>query len=121
MCDVCPLQPVPESAATVTRDTMLLIDNGGQYVDGTTDITRTVHYGEPTPYERACFTRVLQGHIALAEAKFPVGTTGHSLDALARLALWRVGLDYRHGTGHGVGAFLNVHEGPDVCYTVLPL
>jgi len=89
-----------------------LLDSGGQYRDGTTDVTRTVHYGQPTPQEKKCFTLVLKGHIALATAVFPEGTTGGKLDTLARLPLWNYGLDYRHGTGHGVGAFLNVHEGP---------
>jgi Xaa-Pro aminopeptidase len=79
--------------------------------DGTTDVTRTLHFGTPTQEEKECFTRVLKGHIAIDMAVFPKGTTGFSLDILARLPLWQVGLDYRHGTGHGVGAFLNVHEG----------
>lgn len=100
------------STASVTAEDMYLLDSGGQYVDGTTDVTRTMHHGTPTAYQRGCFTRVLQGHIALASAVFPPGTTGLMLDALARLPLWRAGLDYRHGTGHGVGAALNVHEGP---------
>jgi Xaa-Pro aminopeptidase len=91
---------------------MYLCDSGAQYMDGTTDVTRTVHFGTPSEHEKRCFTRVLQGHIALATAVFPVGTPGHKLDILARLPLYRDGLDYRHGTGHGVGAFLNVHEGP---------
>ncbi|KAM7428818.1 Xaa-Pro aminopeptidase 1 [Porites harrisoni] len=80
--------------------------------DGTTDVTRTWHFGAPTKWERECFTRVLKGHIALARAVFPNKTTGHRLDALARMALWDVGLDFLHGTGHGIGSFLNVHEGP---------
>ncbi len=91
---------------------LYLVDSGGQYRDGTTDITRTVAIGTPTPEMRDRFTRVLKGHIALAMARFPVGTTGSQLDALARYALWQVGLDYDHGTGHGVGAYLSVHEGP---------
>ncbi|TYZ66493.1 hypothetical protein PybrP1_008001 [[Pythium] brassicae (nom. inval.)] len=89
---------------------LYLNDSGAQYLDGTTDVTRTLHFGEPTAYEKACFTRVLQGHIALATAVFPDKIEGVKLDALARAPLWRAGLDYRHGTGHGVGAFLNVHE-----------
>ncbi|CAM9376711.1 unnamed protein product, partial [Sphacelaria rigidula] len=89
-----------------------LQDSGAQYEDGTTDITRTLHFGEPTPHQRHCFTLVLKGHIALARATFPEDTMGSKLDVLARVALWEAGLDYRHGTGHGVGAFLNVHEGP---------
>ena len=79
--------------------------------DGTTDVTRTVHFGTPTHFQKQCFTRVLQGLIALDTIVFPEGTTGRALDILARAPLWKDGLDYRHGTGHGVGAFLNVHEG----------
>jgi len=91
----------------------LLLDSGGHYdVGGTTDVTRTVHFGAPSEHERRCFTRVLKGHMALSSAVFPKGTDGHQLDLLARLPLWAAGLDYRHGTGHGVGAFLCVHEGP---------
>jgi Xaa-Pro aminopeptidase len=89
-----------------------LIDSGGQYPDGTTDITRTVAIGTPTPEFRDRFTRVLKGHIALATARFPRGTRGGQLDILARQFLWSAGLDYAHGTGHGVGHFLGVHEGP---------
>ena len=84
----------------------------GQYTDGTTDITRTVAIGNPGPEARRLFTLVLKGHIALAQARFPRGTTGTQLDALARQFLWREGFDYDHGTGHGVGVFLSVHEGP---------
>ncbi len=91
---------------------LYLIDSGGQYPDGTTDITRTAPIGSPTNEMRDRFTRVLKGHIALATMKFPAGTTGHQLDAIARKPLWDVGLDYDHGTGHGVGSFLGVHEGP---------
>ncbi|MGF1550810.1 MAG: aminopeptidase P family protein [Sphingomonadaceae bacterium] len=93
-------------------DTLYLVDSGGQYPDGTTDVTRTVAIGEPTAEMRDRFTRVLKGHIALAAARFPEGTRGFQLDALARQYLWAAGLDYAHGTGHGVGAYLNVHEGP---------
>jgi Xaa-Pro aminopeptidase len=90
-----------------------LCDSGGQYLDGTTDITRTVHFGTPTAHEQRCWTRVLQSHIAVDTAVFPANTTtGYNLDVLAREPLWRGGLDFNHGTGHGVGAFLNVHEGP---------
>ena len=96
----------------ITTKDLYLCDSGGQYLSGTTDVTRTVKFGPPTDYERECFTRVLKGHIALASAVFPPGTSGPFLDCLARGSLWRAGLDYRHGTGHGVGAFLNVHEGP---------
>jgi Xaa-Pro aminopeptidase len=92
--------------------TLFLIDSGGQYRDGTTDITRTVAIGEPTPEMRDRFTRVLKGHIAIAAARFPAGTNGAQLDGFARAALWQAGLDYDHGTGHGVGSFLSVHEGP---------
>jgi len=91
---------------------LYLIDSGGQYEDGTTDITRTVAVGEPTAEMRDRFTRVLQGHIALARAVFPTGTRGGQLDSFARRPLWEAGLDYAHGTGHGVGSFLSVHEGP---------
>lgn len=91
---------------------LFLIDSGGQYQDGTTDITRTVALGTPTAEERDRFTRVLKGHIALAMVVFPEGTSGAQLDVLARLPLWEAGLDYDHGTGHGVGAYLSVHEGP---------
>jgi Xaa-Pro aminopeptidase len=91
---------------------LYLVDSGGQYLDGTTDITRTIAIGNPGITERDCFTRVLKGHIALATAVFPVGTTGAQLDALARAPLWSVGLDFDHGTGHGVGSYLGVHEGP---------
>ncbi|MES2136567.1 MAG: aminopeptidase P family protein [Pseudomonadota bacterium] len=92
--------------------TLYLIDSGGQYVDGTTDITRTVPIGQPTAEMRDRFTRVLQGHIAIATAVFPKGTRGSQLDSFARRPLWEAGLDYAHGTGHGVGSFLAVHEGP---------
>jgi Xaa-Pro aminopeptidase len=91
---------------------LYLVDSGAQYQDGTTDITRTVPIGKPTQEMRERFTLVLKGHIALALARFPAGTTGHQLDALARRPLWEAGLDYDHGTGHGVGSFLGVHEGP---------
>ncbi|HTR86883.1 MAG TPA: aminopeptidase P family protein [Reyranella sp.] len=97
---------------TLEPGSLYLVDSGGQYRDGTTDITRTVGVGTPTPEMKDRFTRVLKGHIALAMARFPAGTTGSQLDALARYALWQAGLDYDHGTGHGVGAYLSVHEGP---------
>ena len=100
------------SQRTLEPGSLYLVDSGGQYRDGTTDVTRTVAIGTPTPEMRDRFTRVLKGHIALATARFPVGTSGSQLDALARYALWQVGLDYDHGTGHGVGAYLSVHEGP---------
>jgi Xaa-Pro aminopeptidase len=91
---------------------LYLIDSGGQYEDGTTDITRTVAVGEPMEEMRERFTRVLQGHIAIDTAVFPKGTRGGQLDSFARRPLWEAGLDYAHGTGHGVGSFLSVHEGP---------
>lgn len=91
---------------------LFLIDSGGQYKDGTTDITRVIAIGEPSQEMRARYTAVLKGHIALAQARFPKGTSGHALDAIARLPMWQLGLDYDHGTGHGVGSFLSVHEGP---------
>ncbi|PKA57435.1 Xaa-Pro aminopeptidase [Apostasia shenzhenica] len=103
---------IPTSCSVVGDKNLFLLDSGGQYVDGTTDITRTVHFGEPTSWQKECFTRVLQGHIALDQAIFPERTPGFVLDVLARSSLWKIGLDYRHGTGHGVGAALNVHEGP---------
>jgi Xaa-Pro aminopeptidase len=93
-------------------NSLYLVDSGGQYPDGTTDVTRTVAIGEPTDEMRDRFTRVLQGHIAVARALVPAGTRGTQLDSLARQYLWRAGLDYAHGTGHGVGAYLAVHEGP---------
>jgi Xaa-Pro aminopeptidase len=96
----------------VGPSTLLLLDSGGQYDCGTTDVTRTMHMGTPTDHQRAAFTAVLQGHIQLDVAVWPEGTPGCALDTLARTPLWRLGLNYRHGTGHGVGAALNVHEGP---------
>ncbi|NBX03952.1 MAG: aminopeptidase P family protein [Alphaproteobacteria bacterium] len=101
-----------ESNRTLQTGELFLLDSGGQYRDGTTDITRTVAIGAPSAEHKDRFTRVLKGHIAIATARFPVGTAGSQLDALARHALWEVGLDYDHGTGHGVGQFLGVHEGP---------
>ncbi len=96
----------------LARGSLFLIDSGGQYLDGTTDITRTVAIGRASPEMKDRFTRVLKGHIALSRVRFPKGTTGHQLDALARMSLWEAGLDYDHGTGHGVGVYLGVHEGP---------
>ncbi len=93
-------------------NSLYLVDSGGQYADGTTDVTRTVAIGEPTEEMRDRFTRVLQGHIGIAAARFPAGTRGSQLDSFARRPLWEAGLDYAHGTGHGVGSFLSVHEGP---------
>ena len=91
---------------------LFLLDSGAQYVDGTTDITRTLAVGKPTAEMRDRFTRVLKGHIGVATTVFPVGVNGGQIDAFARRALWEAGLDYDHGTGHGVGAYLSVHEGP---------
>jgi Xaa-Pro aminopeptidase len=91
---------------------LFLLDSGGQYEDGTTDITRTIAVGEPSAEMRERFTLVLKGHIALATAVFPDGTTGAQLDSLARAPLWAAGLDFDHGAGHGVGSYLSVHEGP---------
>lgn len=102
-----------DSNSELKAEGLLLIDSGAQYLDGTTDITRTISLGaEPTADEKRDFTLVMKGHIALGSAVFPEGTTGHQLDALARQFLWKEGLSYLHGTGHGVGHFLNVHEGP---------
>ncbi|EGI54823.1 creatinase/Prolidase N-terminal domain protein [Sphingomonas sp. S17] len=101
-----------ESNTAIELGQLFLIDSGGQYQDGTTDITRVMPIGEPTHEMRDRFTRVLKGHIGLATAVFPDGTLGGHLDSLARRPLWEVGLDYAHGTGHGVGAYLSVHEGP---------
>jgi Xaa-Pro aminopeptidase len=94
------------------QGSLLLVDSGAQYLDGTTDITRTVAIGEPSQEMRERFTLVLKGHLALAAIRFPAGTTGSALDVLARAPLWNLGLDYDHGTGHGVGSYLGVHEGP---------
>jgi Xaa-Pro aminopeptidase len=91
---------------------LFLVDSGGQYEDGTTDVTRTVAIGTPSEDMRDRFTRVLKGHIAIARAVFPEGTTGAQLDSFARASLWAAGLDFDHGTGHGVGSYLSVHEGP---------
>ena len=102
----------PETNRVLESGTLYLVDSGGQYLDGTTDITRTVVIGKPTAEHCERYTRVLQGHIALAMATFPEGTTGSQLDVLARAPLWAMGLDYDHGTGHGVGSYLGVHEGP---------
>lgn len=104
--------PDPETCAIVKKDQVYLCDSGAQFTDGTTDTTRTWHFGTPTDEEKRSFTRVLQGHIAIDTAIVPNGTTGFIIDSWARRPLWEDGLDYRHGTGHGVGHFLNVHEGP---------
>ena len=119
----------------LTTEELYLVDSGGQYKDGTTDVTRTLHFGSPKPFEKECFTRVLKGQLKVAMAVFPSKIKGNYLDTLARISLWEVGLDYSHGkyvfnlsiiltyplilivyafsgTGHGVGSYLNVHEGP---------
>ncbi len=101
-----------ESNVVIRSKSFLLLDSGAQYMDGTTDITRTIAVGELTEEEKTDYTLVLKGHIALSKAKFPVGTRGAQLDILARLPLWKNGMNYLHGTGHGVGHFLNVHSGP---------
>ncbi|MBM6577021.1 aminopeptidase P family protein [Microvirga sp. SRT01] len=102
----------PESNAPIELGQLYLVDSGGQYADGTTDVTRVLPIGEPTAEMRDRFTRVLKGHIAIATAIFPDGTMGGQIDAFARRPLWEAGLDFGHGTGHGVGAYLSVHEGP---------
>jgi Xaa-Pro aminopeptidase len=102
----------PETDVTIRAPGILLIDSGGQYLDGTTDITRTLAMGEATAAQREEFTRVLKCHIALAKQPFPKGTDGVQLDTLARMFLWEKGLNFGHGIGHGVGAYLNVHEMP---------
>jgi Xaa-Pro aminopeptidase len=112
-----PNSAIPHYRVTVASNRKIkkgifLIDSGAQYEDGTTDVTRTLAVGEPTREMRDRFTRVLKGHIAIARAVFPKGTSGAQIDALSRLALWRAGLDFEHGTGHGVGSYLSVHEGP---------
>jgi len=109
---MCHYNHLDGQPASLTMDSVYLVDSGGQYLDGTTDITRTVAIGNPGDEVRRMFTLVLKGHIALDQARFPPGTTGTQLDALARQFLWREGYDFDHGTGHGVGVFLSVHEGP---------
>ncbi|CAM9578190.1 unnamed protein product [Chrysoparadoxa australica] len=110
-----------KSSRPLGYDSFYLLDCGGQYCDGTTDVTRTVHFGTPSDYQKRCYTLVLKGHIAIATAVFPEATTGSKLDVLARFPLWQDGLDYRHGTGHGVGAYLGVHEGPQgIHYRIRP-
>lgn len=110
---MCHYSASEESNATLQPSGLVLFDTGGQYLEGTTDITRTVALGPCTDEEKKCYTAVLKGHLALAAAKFPYGVRGVNLDYLARGPLWEMGLDYNHGTGHGVGYYLNVHEGPN--------
>ncbi|KAI8148444.1 Creatinase/aminopeptidase [Fennellomyces sp. T-0311] len=120
-------QPSPTDSAVIDPYQIYLCDSGAHYLDGTTDITRTFLFdGKPTEFQKRVFTRVMQSHIALDKAVFPTGTTGSQLDPIARQPLWQDGLDFRHGTGHGVGAYLNVHEGPHgigsrAAYTKVPL
>ncbi len=106
-------QPTIKTNKILQENSLLLLDSGGQYLDGTTDVTRTIAFGQPTSEMIHDFTLVLKGHIALSQAVFPEGTCGLCLDALARRPLWREGKDFKHGTGHGVGCFGNVHEGPN--------
>jgi Xaa-Pro aminopeptidase len=107
-------KPEESKASVITSDKIYLLDSGGQYLDGTTDTTRTVHFGNPTDWEKECYTRVLLGNLDLERVVWPNtwGVSGAELDILARRRLWEKGLDYNHGTGHGVGYYLNVHEGP---------
>jgi Xaa-Pro aminopeptidase len=116
----------PQSFAAISTPTglvaegLLLIDSGAQYLGGTTDITRVWPIGTPSAAQKADFTRVLRGTLALSRARFPAGTLSPHLDALARAPLWEAGLDFGHGTGHGVGYFLNVHEGPQSISRAVP-
>ena len=114
----------PETDITIDDSTLYLIDSGGQYLSGTTDITRTIHLGNPTKEQMHLYTLVLKGHLAIRHAIFPKGTCGEHLNAFAHQSLWREALDYGHGTGHGVGSYLCVHEGPQAItarYTQIPL
>ncbi|KAF8329426.1 Creatinase aminopeptidase [Cantharellus anzutake] len=125
-CAIIHYSPDPKESAAIKRDQIYLCDSGAQYLDGTTDVTRTWHFGTPSSEEIRAFTRVLQGHIAIDTCVFPQGLSILLRDAFARRALWKEGLDYRHGTGHGVGHFLNVHEGPQgvgtrIAYNETPL
>ncbi|NWS75270.1 XPP2 aminopeptidase, partial [Crotophaga sulcirostris] len=107
-----PCSPSNGSSRKLSVDEMYLSDTGGQYLDGTTDITRTVHWGVPTPLQKEAYTRVLMGNIDLSCLIFPPNTAGGTVESFARRALWDVGLNYGHGTGHGIGNFLSVHEWP---------
>ncbi|KAF8634266.1 hypothetical protein AX17_004223 [Amanita inopinata Kibby_2008] len=113
--------PLKSAAKMIDRDYPYLNDSGGQYRDGTCDTTRTVHFGRPTAEQCEAYTKVLQGHIAIDSAVFPEGTSGQQLDVLARKALWKEGMNYAHGTGHGFGSFLTVHEGPHGFSSQIPL
>ncbi|NXN10345.1 XPP2 aminopeptidase, partial [Indicator maculatus] len=108
----CSRSPSNGSSRKLSVDEMYLADTGGQYLDGTTDITRTVHWGVPTPLQKEAYTRVLMGSIDLSRLVFPPSTAGGNVESFARRALWDVGLNYGHGTGHGIGNFLSVHEWP---------
>lgn len=110
-------EPTAESDIELEKEGIYLLDSGGQYLDGTTDVTRTIALGEPTSRQKSDFTLALKGTINLAMAEFPLGTKGYQIEILARKALWDNGLNYGHGTGHGVGFFLNVHEGPQTIGT----
>lgn len=119
-------KPEKGSCSVIDPNAIYLCDSGAQYLDGTTDVTRTYHFGQPTELEKKAFTLVLKGCIGLDSAVFPKGTSGFALDVLARQYLWKEGLDFLHGTGHGIGSYLNVHEGPvgigtRVQYTEVPL
>ncbi|GAT29707.1 exocyst complex component Sec8 [Aspergillus luchuensis] len=119
-------KPEKGSCSIIDPTAIYLCDSGAQYLDGTTDVTRTFHFGKPTELEKKAFTLVLKGLISIDTAVFPKGTSGFALDALARQFLWKEGLDYLHGTGHGIGSYLNVHEGPmgigtRVQYTEVPI
>jgi len=105
-------RPTTETNRKITKTEVYLLDSGGQYLDGTTDVTRTFHFGTPKDIEKEAYTRVLMGAIDLAMTVWPEGYYGSDLDARARAPLWQHGWDYNHGTGHGIGYFLNVHEGP---------
>jgi Xaa-Pro aminopeptidase len=105
-------EPTRESDVKLRPEGLLLLDSGAQYLDGTTDITRTIALGELTEEQKRVYTLVLKGHIKLQMLKFPYGASGTQLDAVARMDMWSEGMNFMHGTGHGVGAYLNVHEGP---------
>lgn len=104
--------PNPYTDFVLTPNCLYLCDCGSQYLEGTTDVSRTLHFGHPSYFEKECYTRVLKGNIALSRAHFPSKSLGSQIDSFARKFLWDVGLDYGHSTGHGIGSFLNVHEGP---------
>lgn len=105
-------KPSKNTDVQITTTEIYLCDSGGQYLDGTTDVTRTLHFGTPTQFEKECYTRVLKGQLKLGSRIFPSKMKGNYLDSFAREYLWQIGLDYAHGTGHGIGSYLNVHEGP---------